>query len=281
MKAQTITKSTMDRVINDRAFFETLGNIYPASPTVKISETTIADVKCYWFEPQNIGTENIMVYVHGGSFALGSINSHQAMVSHIAEHTKMKILFIEYSLAPEHPFPVAIHEIVNVYQTLLRTNPKSKITFIGDSAGGGLTVSSIHAMNKNKLELPLSIVLISPWLNLRCNTNSYKTRQHLDPILTQQNLLEYAQYYIGSNGSLSDPAELLFSSFPPTFLLVGSNEVLYDDAKNFYDEIKPIQSHTTFKVYQNQTHVWLLTDISSDKSKEALQDISDFIRFIQ
>src|SRR5690606_27055873 len=155
--------------------------------------------------------------------------------------------------------------------------PKSKIIFIGDSAGGGLTVSTIHAMNENNLELPSAIALISPWLNLACNTNSYQTRQHLDPILTKQNLLEYAQYYIGNHGSLADPNMLLYSSFPPTFLLVGTNEVLYDDTKNFYNYIKPVQSNTTFKAYQNQTHVWLLTDIDSDASKETLQDISDFV----
>src|SRR5690606_16548109 len=149
--------------------------------------------------------------------------------------------------------------------------------FIGDSAGGGLTVSSIHAMNENKLKLPSAILLISPWINLKCNTNSYKTRQHLDPILTRQNLLEYAQYYMGNYGRLADPSELSFSSFPPTFLLVGTNEILYADAKNFYDSIKPIQDNITFKAYQNQTHVWLLTDIGSAVSKETLQDISDFV----
>ena len=267
----------MDRITNDRAFFETLGDIYPASLTTKVSETEIADVKCYWFEPQHCHAENIIVYVHGGSFAMGSINSHQPMVSHIAEYTKTKVLFIEYSLAPEHPFPTAINEIVSVYKVLLRTNPESKITLIGDSAGGGLTVSSIHAMNENNLELPSAIVLISPWLNLTCNTNSHKTRQHLDPILTKQSLLEYAQYYIGDHDSTADPNGLLFSSFPPAFVLVGTNEVLYDDAKNFYDYIKPIQHNTIFKAYQDQTHVWLLTDIDSAISKETLQDISDFV----
>lgn len=277
MKAQTITKSTMDSVSNDRAFFETLGEIYPVNSSVKISEAEISDVKCYWFEPQNLGTEIIIVYVHGGSFALGSINSHKAMVSHIAERTKTKILFIEYSLAPEHPFPTAINEIVKVYEELLRTNPNSRIIFIGDSAGGGLVVSSIHSITEKDIKQPSSVLLISPWLNLKCNTNSYKMRQHLDPILTKQNLLKYAQYYNGQHGSLGDPNELIFSSFPPTLLLVGTNEILYDDAKNFYDYIKPFQLNTILKAYPNQTHVWLLTNIDSDVSKETLQDISDFI----
>ena len=144
MKAQTLTESIIDRVNNDRAFFETLGKTYPASPDVKISEMEISNVKCHWFQPPHIHAENIIVYLHGGNFALGGINSHRAMVSHIAERTQSNILFIEYSLAPENPFPVAINEIVNVYTALLRTNPKSKITFIGDSAGGGLVVAGIH-----------------------------------------------------------------------------------------------------------------------------------------
>ena len=165
MKAQTLTESITDRIHNDRAFFETLGKIYPSSPDVKVSETEISNVKCYWFQPQHTHAENIIVYLHGGNFALGGINSHRAMVSHIAEHTKSNILFIEYSLAPEKPFPVAINEIVNVYTALLRTNPKSKITFIGDSAGGGLVVSGIHSLSENNLQLPSSVILISPWIN--------------------------------------------------------------------------------------------------------------------
>jgi acetyl esterase/lipase len=89
--------------------------------------------------------------------------------------------------------------------------------------------------------------------------------------------LDYAKHYIGNNEGNADPNELLFSNFPSTFLLAGTNEVLYDDAKNFYDYIKPIQSNATFKEYADQTHVWLLTNINSSKSQEALQDIADFV----
>ncbi|MBX2922226.1 MAG: alpha/beta hydrolase fold domain-containing protein [Chitinophagaceae bacterium] len=274
MNAQTT--SVLEKVNNDRQFFETLGNIYPVSKNVKISDTQITNVKCYWFQPKTEKNENIIVYLHGGSFALGSINSHKAMVSQIAETTNSKILFIEYSLAPENPFPVAINEIVNVYKALLKSYPKSKIIFMGDSAGGGLAVSGIHSIAENKLQLPSSVILLSPWINLKCNTNSYKTRQKTDPILTKQNLLEYAEYYLDSSAN-ADPNELVFEHFPPVFVLVGSNEILFDDARNFYDYIKTIQPNAKFKEYENQTHVWLLTNISSEKSKETLDDIKDLV----
>ncbi|WP_262250417.1 alpha/beta hydrolase fold domain-containing protein [Parapedobacter soli] len=278
MKAQTT--DILDKVNNDRTFFETLGNIYPVSQNVKISGTQIAEVKCYWFTPKNEVSDNIIVYLHGGCFAFGSINSHKAMVSHIAENTRSKILLIEYSFAPENPFPVAINEIVKVYKELLKTYPNRKIIFMGDSAGGGLVVSGIYSIAENKLKLPSATILISSWLNLKCNTNSYKTRQSLDPFLTKPYLLEYAEYYVG-NSENADPNELVFDSFPPTFLLTGTNEILYDDTKNFYDYIKTIQPNTAFKEYENQTHVWLLTDINSEKSKEALKDIADFVNGVR
>lgn len=207
---------------------------------------------------------------------MGGINSHQAMVSHLAAATNSRILFIDYALAPENPFPIAVNQILEVYKVLLKDYPESTISFMGDSAGGGLVVSSIYRVNETKLKLPSSIILLSPWLNLKCNTNSYKTRLKKDPILTKEGLLKYAEYYSQSNRQ-ADPNELLFENFSPTLILVGTNEILFDDAKNFYDYIRTVQTNTKFKEYENQTHVWLLTNISGEKSKETLHDIAQFV----
>ncbi len=75
----------------------------------------------------------------------------------------------------------------------------------------------------------------------------------------------------------ADPSQMKFNRFPPTFLLVGSNEILYDDTENFYKTIKPLQANTTMKEYKNQNHVWLLTNIHSDASKAAVREIKEFI----
>lgn len=118
--------------------------------------------------------------------------------------------------------------------------------------------------------------MISPWINLKCNTESYKTREDLD-LLNKQDLLDYAAFYIGNKKELN-PSELKFKTFPTTFILVGDNEILLDDAKKFYEDIHSVQENTKIKIYKNQTHVWLLTDMKSDKSKEALEDIAVFIQ---
>lgn len=267
----------LDKVHADREFFDSLGNAYPADDSVAITSEQIEGVTCYWFAPENFDENNIIIYLHGGSYVLGSIQSHKPMVSHFASALSTRVLFIEYALAPEKPFPNGINDVLKVYRKLVNKYPNAIISIMGDSAGGGLSVSLIKMADKETLQMPSNVVLISPWLNLKCDTESHKSRKEIDPILTKDMLLEYANYYAGSDWDEADPSQLSFNSFPPLFILVGSNEILFDDSKYFYEKIKPLQPNTKMKEYKDQCHVWLLTDIKSKASKNALTDIKEFI----
>lgn len=99
----------------------------------------------------------------------------------------------------------------------------------------------------------------------------------MDPILTTDMLLEYANYYAGDDLDEADPSQLSFTSFPPLFILVGSNEILFGDSKLFYEKVKSLQPRTKMKEYEDQNHVWLLADIGSQASQDALTDIEKFI----
>ena len=274
----------MDSILNKvnkldkaRESFNSLGNIYPGDSSVGITSESIEGVTCYWFTPGHFDDNRIIIYLHGGSFVLGSIQSHKPMVSHFASAFFAKILFVDYALAPERPFPNGVNDVLKVYRRLIRKYPNAKISIIGDSAGGGLCVSFINRAIKEKLQLPASIIFISPFIYLQCNSESHKTRKNRDPILTTGMLLEYANYYVANNGDEADPGELNFTSFPPLFILVGSNEILFDDSVTFYGKIKPLQPDTKMKEYTNQNHVWLLADIKSESSKTALADMKEFI----
>jgi epsilon-lactone hydrolase len=268
----------LNKLNNDRASFDSLGDIYPVDDTVEITREPIADVTCYWFVPPTFDEGKIIIHLHGGLFGLGSIHSHKPMVSHFASTLATKVLFVEYALAPEKPFPNALKDVLKVYRELIRKYPNAKISFIGDSAGGGLSVSLIKIATEEKLQAPFSVIFISPWLYLKCNTESYETRKRMDQVLTKDMLVEYANYYVDNNSwNEADPSQLNFSSFPPLFILVGSNEILFDDSRLFYQKIKPLQSNTKIKEYKNENHVWLLADIKSEGAKNALADIKEFI----
>ena len=271
----------MDSILNavnkDRAVFDGLGNIYPADGSVEISAESIEGVNCYWFVPDRFDKNKIVIYLHGGMFVLGSIEGYKAMISHFASAFSTKILFIEYALAPEKPFPNAVDGILKVYRELVHRYPDTKITVMGDSAGGGLSATLIKMASDEKLPMPSGVVLISPWVYLRGNTESYETRKKMDPILTKDKLMEYADYYAANHWDKADPGQFTFDSFPPLLILVGSNEILFDDSKLFYKKIKLLQPDIQMKEYENQVHGFPLIDIHSDASKDALTMIEKFI----
>ena len=271
----------MDSILNevnaDRAGFDSLGNIYPADGSVEISGEPIEAVSCYWFVPNSFDKNKIVLYLHGGMFVLGSIETYKPMVSYFASAFSTKILFIEYALAPEKPFPNGVNDVLKVYRELIRRYPDAKITLMGDSAGGTLAATLIKMASEEKLRMPSSVILISPWVYLRGNTESYETRKKIDPILTKDKLMEYAGYYVANNWNEADPGQFTFNSFPPLLILVGSNEILFDDSKLFYEKIKLLQPDTQMKEYENQNHGWPMIDIKSDAAKDALTRIEKFI----
>jgi len=269
--------SILDTVNADRAVFNGLGNIYPADGSVEISGEPIEGVTCYWFVPDRFDKNKIVIYLHGGMFVLGSIEGYKAMISHFASAFSARILFIEYALAPEKSFPNAPNDILKVYEALICRYPDAKITVMGDSAGGGLAATLIKMASEEKLPMPSGVIFISPWLYLTGNTESYETRKKIDPILTKDKLMEYASYYVANNWSNADPGQFTFTSFPPLLILVGSNEILFDDSKLFYEKIKQLQPDTHMKEYENQVHGWPLIDINSDAAKDALVSIEKFI----
>src|SRR5688572_13296690 len=119
LRAQSIVDSTLQKIRQEREFYETLGKIYPPESSVAVTEAAIAGVKSYWFNQNLTSHKHIIIYLHGGVYALGSINSYRAMVSHLSKNLNLPIVYVEYSLAPERPFPAANNEILKVYSELI------------------------------------------------------------------------------------------------------------------------------------------------------------------
>jgi acetyl esterase/lipase len=278
LNAQSVADSTLQMIVGERAFYETLGKIYPAESSVTVAETSIAGVKAYWFNQNLTSQKHIVIHLHGGMFALGSINSYRAMISHLSKNLNLPVVYIEYSLAPEKPYPAAISEIVKVYNELLKKYPGYKFSVIGDSAGGALAIELVYKNIEAKVPVPNSLALISPWVDLKTQNQSYVTKQAVDPILSKKTLHDHAVLYNPKNIKEADPSELKFTTFPPILILVGSDEVLLDDSKNFYAYIKPIQKQAKLKEFEGQKHVWPVSDISSKASIEAMKDIREFIK---
>lgn len=274
----------MDRVISaeelksTREFFNGLGEIYKPDDDVQQVKEIISGIVCYTFTPPSINNNRLMLYVHGGSFALGGIESHKAMMTHLAKTTQTKIIFVEYGLAPENPFPKGVNDFLEVYKTLVSKNANKKIFVGGDSAGCGIILSSIGKLQNKKIQMPNGVIFISPWLNLYCNSESYFLNKENDPIISKEELVKYANLYIGNSDlKNASPSNLTFPSFPPNLVAVGKSEVLLQDSKDFNEKVKNVQSKSFLMEFENVTHVWPLTDINSKPTKSLFAEISNFL----
>jgi monoterpene epsilon-lactone hydrolase len=270
----------MENLREERKGFESLGLSYPINDGVKIEKSILAGVETYWFTPKEVVSDEIVVFLHGGGFVYGSIRSHRAMVSHIAAATGRKVLFVEYSLAPEKPFPHALDETTAVIMSLIHSTPNFQFALMGDSAGGNLVMST--ALNLKKLDLPLPLyqTLISPWLNMETQYPSYVENEKLDPIITKEFVQYAASLYTDSrnfSSPLVSPVLGSFEGFKPTLIMVGKNEILRDDSLELHQALQKEGCTSRLKVFDNVTHVWTLTDITSGDSKEALHTLREFV----
>ena len=269
----------MEDVLQFRESYEQKPHPYDKEPTVSITQVMIEDVNCYWFTPEDPSPDRIIMYLHGGGFAAGSIKTHGRMVSHFAKELRASILFIEYALAPENPFPAGLNDTLTVYRELASRYQGYRIDLIGDSAGGSLVVSAIGEMLKISLPLPDAVVLISPWVSLECDTPSMEENAQLDQSINKDMLQLFARAYTGDVPlEVSSPKKATLTQFPPVLIMVGTNEILLDDSKYFYNDIKGIQGRSRLSIYDDQPHVWLKKDIYKEASRRALAEIADFIR---
>ena len=269
----------MEDVLQSRESYEHKPHPYDNEPTVSITQVMIEGVNCYLFTPEDPSPDRIIIYLHGGGFAMGSVRTHGRMVSHFAKELHAEILFIDYALAPENPFPAGLNDLLTVYRELVHRYPGYQIDLIGDSAGGSLVVSAIGEVLKIHLPLPDAVVLISPWIDLECVNPSMEENAQLDVSINRDMLHMFARAYTGDVPlEVSSPKKASLTQFPPVLIMVGTNEILLDDSKHFYNDIKGIQGKSRLSIYDDQPHVWLKKDIHKEASRRALAEIAEFIR---
>jgi monoterpene epsilon-lactone hydrolase len=267
----------MEDIKKRRENFEQLGKFYSKEASVDIKQDLINGVNCYWFTPEKAKGDNIIIYLHGGVYAMGSILSHGSLVSHIAHKLRTTLLFVNYALAPEQPYPAANNDVLSVYNSLIENYTSYKFGFIGDSAGGGLIVSTVAELLKKQIALPKAVAMISPWISLQCNNSSQESNRISDPILNKEYLKNAAKNYIGdATIETVSPEYLALSTFPPALIVVGSNEVLLDDSVNFFDLIKTKNSTSRLTIYDSQNHVWPLANIQTEASQKLLVELDEF-----
>ena len=248
-----------------------------------------ADIHCQSINADGISAEwisapdadlGVILYIHGGAYALGSINVHREFIVRLVQATKIRCLAINYRLAPEHPFPAALEDATTIYGWLLNQGvDASQIIIAGDSAGGGLALGTMVTLRDNGEQLPSWAVCISPWTDLALTGASIQSKAKVDPILDLASLQMYARYYAGENeltSPLISPLYANLKGLPPLLIQVGTDEILLDDSTRFAEKARDAGVNVTLKIWDEMFHVFQLIPFLPE-TKKMVDSIAEFV----
>jgi acetyl esterase/lipase len=247
---------------------------------ITIKEQVIDGIKSEWLIPDGANPEKLIFYVHGGGYVSGSCNDHRALVSKFARNTGVTNLVYEYRLAPENPFPAAVDDSIKVYQWILASGFKPEnILIAGESAGGGLCLAILLALKEQNIALPVAAVAISPWTDLTCSSDSYRTKNKVS-LAPLNSWTVFSKYYIGDNHATNPLISPLFGELkgmPPILINSGVDDELFEDGEKFYLKAKRAGVDISFRAGIGMVHCYPLLAPFFREATEAMDEIVGFV----
>lgn len=224
----------------------------------------------------------VLVYLHGGSYTLGSARSHRHLSATLGEATGAAVLAVEYRRAPEHPFPAAVEDAVAAYGWLLEQGLDARRTVLaGDSAGAGLALATMLALRDAGRPLPAGAACLSPWVDLTCGGETHRTHASRDPLLDSADLRRMAALYLGRadpRAPLASPAHADLGGLPPLLVQVGSEEILLDDARALARAAGAAGTPVTLREWPGMFHVWQWYHPVLAEGRAAVAEAAAFLR---
>ena len=190
------------------------------------------------------------------------------------------MLCIDYRLAPEHPFPAALDDAVAAYHWLLAQGvDPHRIALMGDSAGGGLAFATMLRLRDEGVELPAAAVVVSPWTDLALTGESLRLNADIDPMIPAELAPLVVDLCLAGTDPRHPYASPLYgelTGLPPTLILVGSDEVLRDDAVRMADKMRIAGCTVEIEVWQHMWHGWHMLVRIMPEAKAAIARIAKF-----
>ena len=221
----------------------------------------------------------VILYCHGGGYSTGSCLYARTLTTKLAMSTSMDVLSFDYRLAPEHPYPAALEDAMKAWNYLMQFGYGARDVIIaGDSAGGNLALTLVHKLKEEGRILPRGLVLMSPWTDLTSSGKSHETRKDMDPVLHKEYLEQMIRNYAEGqelDSPLISPLFGDFTDFPSTYIQVGDNEVLLNDATMLHKKMVKANVPVQIDVFKGMWHVFQMSPVKT--AYEAMEKNAEFI----
>ncbi len=225
-------------------------------------------------------SSNVILYLHGGGFIMGSCQTHRRIAADLAEASGASVLCLDYRLAPEYPFPAGLEDSLTAYHWLLKEFQPQQIALVGDSAGGNLALATLLSLRDAGKTLPASTVLISPYCDQTRTSQTIVSHAERDPMVSSDLLNTVTACYAPNRdlqNPLISPIYGDLSGLPPLLVHVGAAEVLLDDALKLVRQIGLVNGSVEIKVWQDMIHCFHLFAPILSEGRVAISEIATFL----
>ncbi|MBB4133359.1 acetyl esterase/lipase [Xanthomonas campestris] len=202
----------------------------------------------------------MIIYLHGGAFAMGSIRTHRDIARRLAQTSGFPVLLVGYSLTPASPYPAALDDVISVYEILRagRVFPRP-LAFAGDSAGGNLAIAATFRILERGREPPFALALFSPWLDLANSANKHESGTAREYMLDRAFLESAAEEY--ANGiRLDDPRISPINGpihrLPPVHVCAAETELLASDSERLVQRGQELGVDAELQLWADQMHAF-------------------------
>ncbi|MFW3385574.1 UNVERIFIED_CONTAM: alpha/beta hydrolase [Kocuria sp. CPCC 205274] len=250
---------------------------------VTYREDTVGGVPGIWCLPQGADESQVLLYTHGGGFAVGSAASHRKLAAHVAQRLGAVSFVLDYRRAPEHPHPAQVEDGVAVFDALVASGAAPRdITTIGDSAGGNLAIAIALALKEQGKQMPGQVIAFSPWVDMENKGETLVTNNETDALITRELLEGMIAGVLGGSVDprtpLANPLYADFSGFPRLYLNAGSVESLVDNAHRVDERARAAGVDVTLNVAEGQQHVFPFLAGRSEVADQELTRVADWYR---
>jgi acetyl esterase/lipase len=241
----------------------------------------INNFDAYWMYPERTPEGPVILFVHGGAFMLGSSFDHTEIIARLSRFAGIRVLSIDYRLAPEHPFPIPNNDCLDAYLWLTRNgyNPHD-IVLAGNSAGGTLVLGTLLKLRDSGHPLPEAGYCMSPGTNMHFDYASIKDNLQTDWLTTDTFVGIRLVYAAGADPNLPELSPVLgdLHGLPPLLLQAGAREMLLDDSRCFAEKAEQAGIDITLEIWDDMFHCWQIFSSDLPQGEAALESGAGFIR---
>ncbi len=253
-----------------------------ASATANIETTHIAGVQCYDCAPVDASADDLPIYLfaHGGAFVAGGGDFAKAQGARAADGLRVRVVSVDYRMPPDHPFPAAPNDLLEVYKALIAQVDPGRIVIAGSSAGGNIAAAAILMIRDQGLPMPAGAILMTPEVDLTESGDTFRTNEELDVIL-KGGLPECNALYADGH-DLRDPyLSPLFADysagFPPTFVQSGTRDLFLSNSVLLHRKLRNAGIDAELHVWEAMPHGGFGIG-DTPESDEIRAEVARFIR---